>query len=1022
MSRMLTSPDGGNTVTRKIPILNGGSDQVTPPLALAAFDGIPASQYNIANGVAGLNNLGVLPFTSLPDSLGSSVALTGPTLLFPSTQGKWTITNYDSTISYTISCTAGFISRSGDTLYYTAPSTAGTYQISINDKTIDIVVDDVYIDKPSITAPIQDAIMRDSGYVVKSSNISVLGAIQKKALRFKGVNSYLSRTPAVAGNLLTFTWSGWVKRSKIGTHQVLVGAGTSTVSSPYETTVKFKDTNIISVTWNGASGGVGDRFESAVTFTDINTWHHIVIRFDMSNAIRNNRVLVWVDNVAIPLTAVGGSSGNAAGAWNSTTPHYLGIGFTGNTEYLNGYVSEVNFIDGQALDPSYFGQTDPDTNQWLPKTYTGTYGTNGFYLDFSSPTTLTQDKSGNNNHWTPNNIGYTYDYNYDNVLDNPVTNYAVLDPSASTLYGQTTIQNGGLTINQPNPSSNYGTTIVKASQAANAANNFWEVTLGSAPGASTSADYGIGIIIDANNFLVYYIRTGQVKVNVAGTLSLLTTIAACTLNDVVGVYINTNDSTINFYKNGTLLYKGSNPLAASTYYPGSHIDTGFNDGRSIIFHYNFGQQSFAYSITSSYKTLFTPDPHKNTDWQLSDNPSFSTVTSELLASTTNKQSWSISGLALDTDYYLRCRYRGVRYGASEWSDIRHIKTRTSYLPTQEIGVLTAYDKAANDAFGQSVAISGDGTRLAVGAGNKTISGNVGAGKVYIYVKTGSTWTLEAELVDSGIVANDVFGSSVSLNYSGNLLAIGVHGKDVGLTDCGKVVTYTRSGSIWTLETTITASDKVAGDFFGKSVAFTSDGTRLAVGAFGRDPSGITNAGQVYIYTRSGSTYTLEATITASDKAASDYFGTSASWSFDASRIAVGANNKTVGGTTVAGQVYIFNRVNSTYIQETIITASDKAVNDYFGTSVKLFKDGNKLAIGAFGKSVSGLASAGQVYVYVRSGTTWTLETTITASDKTPNNYFGSSLTLTDNSDIMIIGASNKSVSGLAVAGQAYIFS
>ena len=420
--------------------------------------------------------------------------------------------------------------------------------------------------------------------------------------------------------------------------------------------------------------------------------------------------------------------------------------------------------------------------------------------------------------------------------------------------------------------------------------------------------------------------------------------------------------------------------------------------------------------------LYDISLHTSTDWQLSDTPDFSNILQESLVDTVNLTSWYGTDLQVSKDYYIRCRYNGSLYGTSEWSDFKHFTTKAQFLPTTELTILTASDKAVNNYFGVSVALTADGTRMAIGSTGKDISGISDAGQVYIYTRTGSVWTEEATITASDKAASNLFGTSVALDSTGTRMAIGSTGKDIsGISDAGQVYIYTRTGSVWTEEATITASDKAVSDQFGRSVSLSSDGTRLAIGAQGKTVSGITVAGKVYVYTRSGSVWTEEATITASDKAASDLFGTSVALDSTGTRMAIGAYGKDVSGIIDAGKVYIYTRSGSVWTEEATITASDKEASDLFGTSVALTADGTKLIVGAIGKDISGISDAGKVYIYTRSGTTWIETVTLSASDKAINNYFGMTSALTSNESLLAIGSYGRDSEGIANSGAVYIF-
>ena len=206
------------------------------------------------------------------------------------------------------------------------------------------------------------------------------------SLRFNSADSaYLNRTPASAGNRKTFTISYWIKRSSInlGSAQYLFAAGSGTTESTWFN-ISF-DTNgssfdpITVGTWTTV-GGV-----TTAVFRDPSAWYHIVVAIDTTQATASNRCKIYVNGVqqAQSTTTI---TQNADLAWNNSgVVHYIGARVdSGPRMFFNGYLTEIYNIDGQALDPSSFGLNDPETGVWSPKRYTGTYGTNGFYLPMTT--------------------------------------------------------------------------------------------------------------------------------------------------------------------------------------------------------------------------------------------------------------------------------------------------------------------------------------------------------------------------------------------------------------------------------------------------------------------------------------------------------------------------------------------------------------------------------------------------------------------------------------------------------------
>jgi hypothetical protein len=201
-------------------------------------------------------------------------------------------------------------------------------------------------------------------------------AVTQQSLKFNDDESqYLSWTPAAAGNRKTWTWSGWVKRGNLADSR-LFNAGTSS-SSKTEMTLYGSG-----VLWFENAGGAVCSFQTAALFRDVSAWYHFVIAVDTTQATSGDRVKIYVNGERITAfdTYETYPSQNSDFLINSTTEHTIGKR-SYDANYSDMYLSDVYFIDGQALDPTDFGQfTD---GYWEKKDYAGSYGTNGFHLTFA---------------------------------------------------------------------------------------------------------------------------------------------------------------------------------------------------------------------------------------------------------------------------------------------------------------------------------------------------------------------------------------------------------------------------------------------------------------------------------------------------------------------------------------------------------------------------------------------------------------------------------------------------------------
>jgi hypothetical protein len=266
-----------------------------------------------------------------------------------------------------------------------------------------------------------------------------------------GSSDYLSRTPGVAGDTKKFTISFWVKRSALGTDQdifhVYPGSGE-------RSQILFRNDDTLQIELEAANT---NKLITTKLFRDVSAWYHIVVVYDSDNGTAGNRVILYVNGVRETSfsTETYPSSGVTSGI-NTTTQHEISS-YNASGYYFDGYLSEFNFIDGQALAPSDFGEFDADTGIWKPIAYTGTYGTNGFYLEFKDSSALGDDTSGNSNDWTVNNLT-----SIDQTTDTPTNNFATMNPLTKSSLAN--LEEGNLKVIANSPADNGNTQITFAPQ------------------------------------------------------------------------------------------------------------------------------------------------------------------------------------------------------------------------------------------------------------------------------------------------------------------------------------------------------------------------------------------------------------------------------------------------------------------------------------------------------------------------------------------------------------------------------
>ena len=412
-------------------------------------------------------------------------------------------------------------------------------------------------------------------------------------------SAYFDRTFTTPTSRRIFTLSAWTKRGALGATAAILGnAGTREVIGFFGNTSGNGDSLHFRDTTNGAY-----EVTTTAVFRDPSAWYHVVVAFDTTQATASNRVKMYVNGVQQTSFAVASyPSQNTDLNLNSAVVHAIGRRGDGASYYLDGYLTEVNFIDGQALTPSSFGETDAITGVWKPKKYAGTYGTNGFYLNFSdnssnTATTIGKDNSGNGNNWTPNNISVTAGVTYDSMIDVPTLyadrgNYCTLNPLIQRwAVASATFSNANQTITTSGASTSFGFGTIAVSSG----KFYWEATV-TAVGTATP---GVGVTTNeaqstVQTNTVVYLSNGQKEVG--GSASSYG--ASYTTNDVIGVALDCDSGTVTFYKNNTS--QGSISLVTS-----ANLLPHFQVISNSTFNANFGQRPFAFSVPSGFKALNT---------------------------------------------------------------------------------------------------------------------------------------------------------------------------------------------------------------------------------------------------------------------------------------------------------------------------------------------------------------------------------------------------------------------------------
>jgi len=440
-----------------------------------------------------------------------------------------------------------------------------------------------------------------------SDDSALGGSVIERSFRFAGAsNTHLARTPS-AGNRKIFTISAWVKRANLGT-SCMFNAYDGSSSRRFQ--LSFNNIDQLNYNQGGtASSGLA---VSNARFRDTNAWYHFVFRVKYTNVSASDRFKVYVNGSEISLS-FSDDVENADGQWNGNWEHEIGaIGSSGDT--FDGYMTEIHHIDGEALLPTDFGYTDFQTGIWRPKRYEGTYGTNGFYLNFSNNSSISNmclDKSGNGNNFSPDNSNTE-----DSSLDTPSNTFATLN--SLILSPDVVFKEGNLYFDTPSSHKstycNFGVHTGKW---------YWEGKC--IAGSTTKWTYGVsdmrncvGRQRSGQNYLLGHTSGdsalsyahGDVvsiynrNVNKNGSVTNSTYQVEPSAGDIIGIALDVDAGKIWFASNGTWI--NGSASASTTLNESSHdatvttgqVYTPAFSGESADWQVNFGQDS-SFSGTST---------------------------------------------------------------------------------------------------------------------------------------------------------------------------------------------------------------------------------------------------------------------------------------------------------------------------------------------------------------------------------------------------------------------------------------
>ena len=393
-------------------------------------------------------------------------------------------------------------------------------------------------------------------FPILGGNSAVAGgySIDNSVMFNDGDSPYLARTPSSSSNRKTWTYSFWTKLSGLTNNR---GAFLDVFTDANNWFAFFLDTTS---GYNGkirlyqVASGTDYGYTTDALFRDVSAWYHIVVAVDTTQATASNRVKLYINGNQITFNQQFGDYPQNYDTWvNSTVSHKIGR-YTDGTKYVDGYMAEAHFIDGTAKSPTDFGEFDSDSGIWKPKQFSGSYGTNGFYLNFSNTTTIGEDSSGNGNDFSATNI----DTVCRGVTDTPTNNFCTINPL--TNFGGGSINVGNLKISSGNDMiATMGVTSGRwyweAKKTDATTTGHWGISCANFHRSSSQnvdSSTGVGTILlrdeSSNNY--FYQNSNGITITSVVTDNNL----GVSQNQIVGVYLDLDSATksISFYVNGSL--------------------------------------------------------------------------------------------------------------------------------------------------------------------------------------------------------------------------------------------------------------------------------------------------------------------------------------------------------------------------------------------------------------------------------------------------------------------------------------
>lgn len=888
--RILQPPFAGlDGVTDVITIEQGGTNATTAPVAVANLGGISNSQIGQLGGPVPIGLDGKIDISFFDLVSGSTVCLIGPDALSADQVGIFTITNFDSFKSYSVSATIGDVVRTDDTITYTAPSYTGLAGFELNGRTINVDIVNTNIAIPTITNPISGSTVLENTLTVTTSPFIVTGSTDVHLssdwqiatdIGFNNIEQELTDSAT--------SKTEWLVSGLIGNTLYYVRArhrGTVLGLSSWSSTISFLTDNFPAVNQPSMMSPANGSTDLALVITLTGSAFSDTVGDDTHHGTD------WQIATDVGFNSIVKNVVN-------TTANKLSV----SSGVLTGYVT-------------YYARVRYKGNL---------YG----YSPWSTPISFTTMASA--------------------YVDKPSILTPVESVSASFTNLTFTSSNFNVTGGSDSPTSEH-----------------WQI----------ATDAGFNNIVQENN--THANDTSWIITGLTGNTQYH---ARVRKQGVVLGYSVWSDTKV----------ISTGAAAVSTPYwtdiSGSPL---VNVPRSVTF-------------TASAFSSPAAGLHLATDWQLcAVGTNYATVVQQSLNDTVNKTSWPVANLSANTVYVRRVRYKCSILGWSAWSSIVNntVQTRSSFLPINEIGIINIVDanlKIQSQKFGNVCAISNDGSVVA--STMLRINGMSGLIGVQINKRNLSNiWVRQTLLAAT---------PEVGAYYSTQDVAVAISGDGLTVAIATNLITiYKYNGSTWVLDQTISlyayANLAIANNTLFTAIDINDDGTYLAFTI----PQITSNANICVVYSRTTGSWVENASIPKGGTGIGSYYGTSISINGLGDRLAVKEEASANGGgydTTIN----IYKRVGSTWTSESEFVYNNLhrsvliASNGFYCRDLQLSNDGSKLISGFTANTFvtpvgTTLLSTGSARVYSRSGTTWSLDTTLALPTPGAGDYFGYCVTISD---------------------------